>query len=407
MFSNRTPADFELNPLACARAERRRAGARLIDLTETNPTRVGVSPTVAEIAAAFGPAFEERHAPTSARATVHDAAHYDPDPRGLLVAREAISDYYADRGCAVPPDRILLAASTSEAYANLFRLLGDAGDEFLVPRPSYPLIEPLASLECVRLAAYPLRYAGRWTLDPSEIERALTPRTRAVIVVNPNNPTGSFVAPYAARALESLCVRRGVVLIADEVFGDFALDASAPRRATFADARDPLTFVLSGLSKVAGLPQLKLAWIAVAGPAALAEPAIARLEWVADALLSVATPVQLALPRLLAGRRAFQERTLARLRANRAHLIGALAARPDLEALATDGGWTAVVRVPRTRSEEEWALALLARDVVVHPGHYYDFEEEAYLVVSLLPEQDVFAEGVARLVELSGDAPTR
>ncbi len=392
MFSRRLPGRFDPNALALLLEEKRRAGARLIDLTESNPTRVGLAPPGEEIAAALADPANARH---------------DPDPRGLLSAREAVAAYYAERGLAIAPDRVVLTTSTSEAYAHLFRLLGDPGDEFLVPRPSYPLFEPLAALECARLVPYALRYDGRWTLDPAEVARLVGPRTRAVIVVHPNNPTGSFVRADEADALEALCSERGIALVADEVFGDFVIgDAggsagdAAPRRASFVDATRALTFVLSGLSKAAGLPQIKLAWIVVAGPAALADGALTRLDWIADAFLSVSTPAMRALPRLLAGRHAYRECALARLRANRDLLAARLRARPELEMLRVEGGWSAVVRVPRTRTEEEWALALLARDVLVHPGHFYDFADEAYLVLSLLTRPDDLAEGVERLLAL-------
>jgi alanine-synthesizing transaminase len=388
MFSRRLPAQFEPNALARLLDAKRRAGAALIDLTESNPTRVGLAPAEEEIAAALAD-------PGNAR--------YEPDPRGLPSARAAVAAYYAERGVSVPPDRVLLTASTSEAYAHLFRLLGDAGEEFLVPRPSYPLLEPLASLEAVRLVPYPLHLDGGWSLDPGEVERRLGPRARGVIVVHPNNPTGSFVGSGAADALETLCAERGVALIADEVFGDFALEEGRPRRASFADATRALTFVLSGLSKAAGLPQIKLAWAVVAGPPPRAEDALDRLDWIADAFLSVSTPAQRALPRLLEAGRAFRERASARTRANRRALAERLATRPEIEVLPTEGGWSAVLRVPRTRTEEEWALALLARDVLVHPGHFFDFPEEAYLVVSLLPEPRVLAEGAARLIEVAGE----
>jgi aspartate/methionine/tyrosine aminotransferase len=394
MFSGRLPARFDPNALALLLETKRRVGARLIDLTESNPTRVGLAPGGEEIAAAFADRV---------------IARYEPDPRGLPSARDAVAAYYSERGLAVRPERIVLTASTSEAYAHLFRLLGDPGDEFLVPRPSYPLFEPLAALEAVRLVPYALRYERRWTLDPSEVASLVGPRTRGLIVVHPNNPTGSFVDAASADALEALCARRGIALIADEVFGDFALEdagaAAAARRASFADATRPLAFALSGLSKVAGLPQIKAAWIVAAGPDALVDQALDRLDWIADAFLSVSTPAMRALPRLLAGRHAFRERALARLRENRRALAAGLAARPDVEALPVEGGWCAVLRLPRTRTEEAWALALLACDVLVHPGHFYDFPDEAYVVVSLLAEPAAFAEGIGRLVEVAGEEP--
>jgi hypothetical protein len=403
-YSGRLPALFEPNALARLLAERRRAGARVIDLTETNPTRVGLSPPDDETAAAL------------ARGAARSDG-YTPNPRGLAAARAAVAAYHAERagvagprvgggiGADIDPDRIVLTASTSEAYAHVFRLLGDPGDAFLVPRPSYPLLEPLAALEGVRLAAYALEYDGRWTIDPERAARLAGARTRGLVVVHPNNPTGSFVAPGEAAALESLCAERGLALIADEVFADFAWESAGPRRGTFAGPSRALTFTLSGLSKVAGLPHLKLGWIAVSGPDALVGAAVERLEWIADAFLSVGSPVQHALPELLAARGAYQARTRARLAENRARLAACLASCDDVEVLSGEGGWSAVVRVPRTRGEDVWALELLRRDVLVHPGHFYDFPDEAYLVVSLLPRPTEFAEGVDRFAALAREEP--
>jgi alanine-synthesizing transaminase len=398
MFSRRTPHDMTPNALALRFAQKRRSGGRLLDLTETNPARAGLSPTAAEIARTLAG---------------RDLARYEPEARGAAPAREAVARYYAERAIGrerVSADRIVLTASTSEAYAHLFRLLGDAGDEFLAPIPSYPLFEPLASLENVKLVPYELRYDGRWRIDPGEIARLASPRARAIILVSPNNPTGSVTLASEARDLERLAAERGIAIVSDEVFGDFVLapdtgdsrgSTIAPRdelSPTLAGARDALTFVLSGLSKVAGLPQVKLGWIAAAGPDRLVTEALDRLEWIADAFLSVGAPAEQALPELLAQRHAFQSRTLDRIGTNRARLAAALAARPDVELLSADGGWSAVIRLPRTRTEEEWCLAFLDQGVLVHPGHFYDFPDEAYVVVSLLLEPSAFAEAAERIV---------
>jgi aspartate/methionine/tyrosine aminotransferase len=399
MFARRLPETFSPNALSVRIAQARAAGRSLIDLTETNPTRAGLAPSASELAGALA------HAAPA-------AAAYDPQPAGSLAAREAVARYYADAGVPIEPSQILLTTSTSEAYAHLFRLLADAGDEILVPRPSYPLFEPLAALEAVRLVPYSLHYDGRWRIDVGEIEAACGPRTRAVIVVSPNNPTGS--APNAAEraAISATCAARGVPIIADEVFADFGAErddsddargagasagAAAAGRPSFAARSAGLTFTLSGLSKVCGLPQIKLGWIVTSGADPVARDAHARLEWIADAFLSVSAIAEHAAPALLAARHTFQARARGRVEANRAALAAALAARPEMALLACEGGWTAIVRVPRTASEEEWALALLDRDVVVHPGHFYDFAEEAYLVVSLLPEPERFAAGAALL----------
>jgi alanine-synthesizing transaminase len=386
MFSKRLPAGFEPNRLAALLAGRRRAGAPLLDLTVTNPTAVGLAWPEPRLLAALG---DPR------------GLGYDPDPRGLRGARETVAAYYADRGALVDPDRIVLTAGTSEAYAHLFRMLADPGDEILVPAPSYPLFDPLGALESVRLVPYPLRYDGRWWLDLEEMERRVSPACRGIIVVNPNNPTGSFLSRGESQAVERLAAERGIPLIADEVFGDFT--AGEPdRKPTFAARGEALTFTLSGLSKLAGLPQLKLAWIVTAGPAELEREAQERLEWISDAFLSVGAPVQLALPALLESRGRFRRLLNERLAANEACLADRCGPGRPVEALPRQGGWSAVLRVPRVRSEEAWCAELLHRDVVVHPGHFYDFAEEAWLVVSLLPEPDTFREGIDRLVDLAG-----
>lgn len=386
MFSRRLPAEFEPNRLSALLAERRRSGARLLDLTVTNPTAVGLAWPEPDLLAALG---DPR------------GLGYDPDPRGLRGAREAVAAYYADRGTPVDPDRILLTAGTSEAYAHLFRLLADPGDEVMVPAPSYPLFDPLAALESVRLVPYPLRYDGRWWLDREELERRLSPACRGLILVNPNNPTGSFLSRGESAALEPLVAGRRIPLIADEVFGDFT--AGEPdRRPTFAERGEALTFTLSGLSKLAGLPQLKLAWIVVAGPPDLEREALERLEWISDAFLSVGTPVQLALPALLESRHRFVRLLNDRMARNQGCLASRCGPGSPVEALPRQGGWSGVLRVPRIRSEEAWCVEMLARDVVLHPGHFYDFAEEAYLVVSLLPEPGEFREGIDRLLDLAG-----
>ena len=304
----------------------------------------------------------------------------------MLSAREAVSLYYGD----VPASRILLTASTSEAYAYLFKLLCDPGDEVLSPRPSYPLFEFLAGLELVRAVPYPLRYDGVWHVDFDVLSRAITAKTRAIIVVNPNNPTGSFLKREEWARLESF----GIPILSDEVFCDYALTEDASRVRTLTCARSVLTFSMSGLSKIAGLPQMKLGWIVVSGPGH--EEALERLELIADTYLSVAAPVQIALPQLLEDAVAVRVQISERTRAN-------LASMRDARPLHAEGGWYAILQVPRTKSEEEWAMELLnRRDVLVQPGFYYDFESEAFLVLSLLTRPEVFAEGLRRLMEEIG-----
>jgi alanine-synthesizing transaminase len=375
VFSSRLSWDLRPNPLSLLLEEKRRAGARILDLTESNPTHAGLAYSDVEILAALGNP---------------KVLSYDPAPRGLIAAREAVCGYYAERGVSVDPSRLLLTASTSEAYAYLFKLLADPCDEVLVPRPSYPLFEFLASLESVRVRQYPLRYDGAWHIDFDALKKAIGPRTRAIVVVNPNNPTGSFVKRDELARLEAL----GIAMISDEVFSDYEFAADATRIGTLIGAPRILTFSISGLSKIAGLPQMKLGWIVAGGPGHKA--ALDRLELIADTYLSVATPVQVALPKLLgsAVRQQIRERT----RANLAFLRSAAVGSP-LQALQVEGGWYAIVQVPRTLNEEEWALALLRDcDVQVQPGFFYDFESEAFLALSLLPAPGVFEEGVRRLL---------
>jgi len=382
MFSRRTAWARSPNRLTALLEERRRRGATLLDLTETNPTRAGL------------------RAPADILATLADPAAlaYEPEPFGSRAAREAVAADARRRGLSVDADRIVLTASTSEAYAFAFKLLCDPGDAVLVPRPSYPLFEYLAGLESVAVRPYPLRYDGRWHLDLPALEAALDDEVRAVVVVSPNNPTGSFVKAGEADALRALAAERGVALLSDEVFADFPLrDDSTRVTSLFADS-PALTLCLGGLSKSCGLPQLKLAWMMLAGPAGAREEARGRLEVVADTYLSVATPVQQAAPAVLARLRELQAPIRARIAAN-SRALRDVVVSTAATALDAEGGWSAVVRVPATRSEDEWVAALLEKDdVLVHPGYFFDFEDEAYLVLSLLPPEDVFAAGVARLV---------
>lgn len=383
MFSTRTAWNRRPGALARRIAERRAAGAGILDLTETNPTRAGLA------------------CPPDVMALLADprGRHYDPVAQGHEAAREAVAADYARRGIAVDPGRILLTASTSEAYAFLFKLLCDPGDDVLVPRPSYPLFEYLAALESVNAVHYPLAYDGEWHLPVDALEEAATPRTRAVVVVSPNNPTGSFLEREEAQRLRHLCAARGWALLSDEVFADYALKDDPRRPPSMAEDSAALTFSLGGLSKSCGLPQLKLAWIAVAGPAELRGEALARLDVVADTYLSVSTPVQLAAPALLARagdlRRPIADRVQANLRELRRQLTAGSAAT----LLDVEGGWSAVLRVPANWSDERWALALLDADgVLVHPGYFFDFAQEAYLVLSTLTDPATFAEGVRRLL---------
>jgi aspartate/methionine/tyrosine aminotransferase len=386
MFSSRFHWDPRPNRLTVALAARRAAGAGILDLTESNPTHAGLE-YPEEIVTAFA---DPR------------MLAYEPAPAGSAEAREAVCGYYAARGHAVAPGRVLLTASTSEAYGYLFKLLTDPGDEVLVPSPSYPLFEFLADMESVAVRQYPLEYHGGWRIDLAAVEAAMTPRTRAMILVNPNNPTGSYVKRGELEALTALCASRGMALISDEVFADYAVTGDAERVTTLAAVEGCLAFSMSGLSKVAGLPQMKLGWIVAAGPEALRKEALEKLEWIADTYLSVSTPVQCAAARLLAAgeivQRQIRERTLANLAFAREALGGSAA-----NILAVEGGWYITLQVPRIRSEEEWTLQLLEEEgVLVQPGFFYDFEAEAYLVVSLLTATEIFREGIGRIAAAVG-----
>jgi hypothetical protein len=357
----------------------------VLDLTESNPTHAGFEYPSDEILASLADAR---------------CLRYDPAPWGLPSAREAVSAYYAQRGVAVDPSRVLLTASTSEAYAYLFKLLADPGDEILVPRPSYPLFEFLAAVESVQIRQYPLRYDGAWHVDFEALEQVAGPGARAIVVVNPNNPTGSFLKRDEWTRMEAFAAARGIAILSDEVFSDFALAPDAARVATLAGGCNVLTFSMSGLSKIAGLPQMKLGWIVAGGQNH--EAALTGLEWIADTFLSVATPVQLALPRLLQAGEALRAQILERTCANLAFLRGAIRSESPCQTLHVEGGWYVILQVPRTRSEEQWALDLLAyQHVLVQPGFFFDFESEAFLVLSLLTPSQVFQQGVYKVLHLA------
>jgi len=388
-FSQRTSWDLDTPPLAQALAEHKRRGLPLCDLTETNPTRVQLPMPWPAIAAALVDSGN---------------AAYAPEPFGLASARQAIAAYHDHR---VPAEHIVVCASTSEGYAYLFKLLCDPGDEILVPAPSYPLFEYLAGLESVRACAYPSRYADGWHLDLHALATSLTPRARAVLVVSPNNPTGAALHPAEAEALTALCAQHRLALLCDEVFADTLARGTPERVASLAGNQGCLTVVLSGLSKVCLLPQLKLGWLAVSGPPQAVSEALQRLEIVADTYLSVGTPVQRALPQLLALRDEIQAPLLARLSHHR-RLLAQACAGTSATLLRSDGGWCAVLRVPQNRTEEQWVLHLLACGVWVHPGYYFDFAGEGFLVLSLLPAPASFREGLAilRAVLLPDLSPT-
>jgi aspartate/methionine/tyrosine aminotransferase len=365
----------------------RASGRRIYDLTASNPTRCGFSYDAEALLRPLG----------DARALV-----YDPDPCGMLAAREAVAGYYAGHRAAVSPDDLILTTSTSEGYSFLFKLLCDPGDEVLVAQPSYPLFDFLTTLDDVRLRPYPLFYDHGWWIDFDRLEAAIGPRTRAVIVVHPNNPTGHWTGPGERERLEELCARHGLALIVDEVFLDYPLDAAAPLPRTFAHGPHPvLTFVLSGLSKICGLPQMKAAWIAALGPEGVRVEALARLEIVADTFLSMNAPVQLAMPAWIAGRGAIQTEILARARGNLATLerLAVLERRAErgggFEVLRTEAGWSAVLSLAGCVGERDCAERLVReRGVLVHPGEFYGMAEAQRVVVSLIGPAAEFEEGM-------------
>lgn len=392
VFSHRTAWDRSDNALSRELAAARAEGRTLIDLTESNPTRVGLG------GAALLPLLGHPR-----------GAAYTPSALGHADARAAVARYYADRGLVVDPERVCLSASTSEAYGWLFKLLCERGDEVLVPAPSYPLFAFLAALEDVTLVPYPLRRDERFRADLSELEARIGPRTRAIVLVHPNNPTGTFVRRDEAAAIERIATEHGLGLIVDEVFGDYAIEAlKADRLPSFAGEREALTFVLSGLSKVTAMPQVKLGWIVTLGPAEVADEALGRLEVIADTYLSVSTPVQRALPEILARRGPIQDAIRARTENNLRALdeaIAALGEEAPVRRLPIDGGWYATIEVARTRDEDAWMTLLLREEgVIVHPGYFFEFGEEGYLVVSLLPEEAAFRDAIGRVARRAARA---
>lgn len=384
MFSPRVPLDLAPNRLATTLARLEAAKHSIIDLTASNPTRAGFSYPTDLLAPLAHP-----------RGLV-----YAPEPLGLLEARRAVAADFARRGLTVPPDQLALAASTSDAYSLIFKLLCAPGDEVLVPRPSYPLFEHLTRLDSVTAVPYHLEYHASWCIDISSVERAFSEKTRALLLVSPNNPTGQFVTHDELDALASLCREREVAIISDEVFADYALTPGGATRSGLLTRRDDvLGFTLGGLSKSIGLPQAKLAWIAMSGAEDRVRDARTCLELVCDTYLSVSTPLQAAAGELLERGSIIRDQIQRRIRINCAALNARAAAVPSCEVLRSDGGWYGVLRVPSLMPEDDLVLSLLADDgVLTHPGYFFDFATESFLIVSLLAPEDQFAEGVARVL---------
>lgn len=380
-FSGRLPAAAAPNALTRALESLRRDGVQVVDLTVSNPTAVELTYPADLLA----PLAQPR------------ALLYQPEPFGMRAARDAVAADFARRGARIDPSHLVLTASTSEAYSWIFKLLCNPGDVVLIPRPSYPLFEHLTRLEAVRTAAYDLEYHGRWEID-FETVHAAPAETRAVLVVSPNNPTGSYISRREMDRLVAVCREREWALVVDEVFADYPLDAQAPPTDTAVDT-DVLSFTLGGASKALGLPQVKLGWIAVGGAAPARRAALSALELIADTFLSVGTPVQVALPDLLERARPIRRQIQERVRMNLERARAIVAAQPACEVLRTEGGWSAVVRIPATRTEEAFVLDVLDRErVLVHPGFFFDLPHEAFVVVSLLPPGPVFEDAFARVV---------
>jgi len=386
MFSDRTNWKLTRNRLTEALEDVRSNGTRVFDLTISNPTRAGLQ-------------YDEPLILQSLASP--QAMDYDPQPKGLPSARAAVAAYYrsAHGILHLDPEGLILTTSTSEGYSFVFRLLCNTGDELLVPKPSYPLFEFLADLQDVNLVPYPLLYDHGWQIDFPSLQKAVTERTRGVVVVHPNNPTGSYVHSQEKESLNRFCREHRLALIADEVFLDYSHDRTA--QPSFAANQNVLTFTLSGVSKISALPQMKVAWIATSGPAVEVEAALARLEVVADTYLSMNAPIQWAVPALLEQRKTIQQQLLDRVFDNLAELDRQLAGQKTCQRLTVEGGWYAVLRVPVTQTDEELAVDLLRlKSVLVHPGHFYDFPSDGYLVLSLITPAGEFAEGIGRQLEL-------
>jgi len=386
VFAKRTNWPTEPTRLSSRLKQLRLEQAQIFDLTKSNPTRCGFVYDDEAVREALG------HP---------DVMDYDPHPRGRIEARQAVARYYQERGTPISTDRIILTASSSEAYTFCFRLLCEVGDEVLAPKPSYPLFDFLADLTDVRLVHYPLIYDHGWQIDFDSLQKAITPRTRAILLVTPNNPTGQLLRPKERDQLTRLALKHELAIIVDEVFLDFIWEEEQQANAQTLESRGRcLTLAISGLSKISALPQMKLGWITVRGPVGPDAAAMSRLEVIADTYLSVSAATQAAASTLLEQRKLVQPQILDRIRQNLEFLDAKLSGNTPVSRLQADGGWYAVLRVPISLSDDDWAIYLLETAAVyVHPGHLFGFESEGYLAISLIGPHDEFREGIGRLVE--------
>jgi alanine-synthesizing transaminase len=386
MFSDRSNWSLTPNALSSLLEAKKANGATILDLTESNPTQAGFRYNTKEILAALAQP---------------QSMVYEPDPRGLWKARRAVADYYQEQGETIDPDALFLASGTSEAYTMLFKLLANPGDEVLIPQPGYPLLTYLAELESLHDVYYPLRYheVKGWSIDLDVLEAVITPKTKAVVLVNPNMPTGSYIKRHEVAAINRVCSKHNLALIVDEVFSDFSWGEAPDRVKTMANHSETLAFVLSGLSKILGLPQVKLAWIVVSGNQDLLELARDRLEMIADLYLSVGTPVQHGADLLLRQRQAMQHQMLSRIADNSEFLKERFARAGNARVLNREGGWYAIVKIEDRLSDEQRVLQLLEQDnTLVHPGYFHEFDQEGFIVVSLLTAVEAFRAGVSRIV---------
>ncbi len=384
-FSQRTNWPLSSNLITSTLEKLRQDKAPILDLTESNPTHCGFHYFNKELLLSL---------------TKKENLEYQPHPQGLLQAREEISRYYEKKGMDVAADRIFLTASTSEAYSHLFRLLANPREEILFPQPSYPLFQFLADINDVQLSQYQLQYKDEWTIDIESLKNNLNPSTKAVVLVNPNNPTGSFVKEKELVILNGICKENNLSMISDEVFADFIFKKNSQTRSLGGNG-EVLTFTLGGISKALGLPQMKLAWIIVSGPQPLVEAAQARLEIIADTYLSVNTPTQNALADWFSLKGEIQEEIGARLEENLEFLKKELKDFNTAQLFNTEGGWYVILKIPATKTEEEWVLEFLKEyRVFVHPGYFFDFPEEAHVVLSLLPAPQIFKDGVRRILRI-------